>query len=380
MFFRDVIGQNRLKQQLIRQTEDNRISHAQLFLGGDDTGAVALALAYARYIHCKDKSKDDACGACPSCVKYDKFVHPDIHFFFPSAPNDEHKDKQKVSSKLFTDRWRSLLLSNPYFTYYQWLQNLGVENKQAIINASDCNDIIRHLGMKSYESPYKIIFVYMVEKLYYSAAPKLLKVLEEPPPNTVFLMVSENKDRVLNTILSRTQLIKLPVPDEAAVLQALTDRYHIEEKRAKQIAFISGGSITEALRLSQHDEEQLADFKSFREWMRHCYKNDAAQILRWVEASSKGGREKQKSFLLYGLKIFRMSLLRNYKLQEMIRLEGEEDTFIQGFSPFVNHKNTIQIVEAFDEAIMHLERNANPRILFADLSFHLVRQMQVNAG
>ncbi len=363
---------------MIRQTEENRISHAQLFLGNDDTGAVALALAYARYIHCKDKGKDDACGVCTSCVKYDKLIHPDIHFFFPSAPNDEHK--KEVSSKLFTDRWRDLLLSNPYFTYYQWLQKLGVENKQAIINASDCNDIIWHLGMKSYESPYKIIFVYMVEKLYYSAAPKLLKVLEEPPANTVFLMVSENKDRVLNTILSRTQLIKLPFPDEAAVLKALTGRYQIEEKRARHIAFLSGGSITEALRLSQQDEEQLADFESFREWMRHCYMNDAAHILRWVEAASKGGREKQKSFLLYGLKIFRMALLYNYKLRELIRLEGEEDKFIQGFSPFVNHKNTIQIVEAFDEAIMHLERNANPRILFTDLSFQLVRQLRVNAG
>ncbi len=378
MFFRDVIGQHRLKQQLIRQAADNRISHAQLFLGGDDTGAVALALAYARYIHCKDRGKDDACGVCPSCVKYDKLAHPDIHFFFPSAPNDEHK--KEISSKLFTDRWRDLLLNNPYFTYYQWLQKLGVENKQAIINANDCNDIIRHLGMKSYESPHKIIFLYMVEKLYHSAAPKLLKVLEEPPPNTVFLVISENKDRVLNTILSRTQIVKLPVPDEAEVLQALIEHYHIEEKRAKQIAFLSGGSITEALRLSQQDEEQLADFESFREWMRHCYKNDAAHIIRWVEAASKGGREKQKSFLLYGLKIFRMALLHNYKLQELVRLEGEENTFIQGFSPFINHKNTIQIVEAFDEAIMHLERNANPRILFTDLSFHLVRQMRVKAG
>ncbi len=378
MFFREVIGQHRIKQQLIRQTEEKRISHAQLFLGSDDTGALALALAFARYIHCKDRGQDDACGTCPSCLKHDKLIHPDTHFFFPSASNDTHKDRDKVSSKLFTDRWRDLLLDTPYFTYYQWLQKLGVENKQAIINATDCNDIIRHLGMKSYESPYKIIVMYMVEKIYHSAAPKLLKVLEEPPPNTVFLMVSENKDRVLNTILSRTQVVKLFVPDEAAVLQALTDRYQIENKRAKQIAFLTGGSITEALQLTKHDEEQLADFESFREWMRHCYKNDAAHIIRWVETVAKGGREKQKSFLLYGLKIFRMALLHNYKLQEMVRLEGEESKFIHRFSPFLNHKNTIQVVEAFDKAIMHLERNANARILFTDLSFQLVRQLQVN--
>ncbi len=234
--------------------------------------------------------------------------------------------------------------------------------------------------MKSYESPYKIIFIYMAEKIYPLAAPKLLKVLEEPPANTVFLMVSENKDRVLNTILSRTQIVKLPVPDEAAVLQALIDQYQIEEKRARHIAFLSGGSITEALRLSQQDEEQLADFESFREWMRHCYKNDVAHIIRWVESATRGGREKQKSFLLYGLKIFRMALLHNYKLRDLVRLEGEEDRFINDFSPFVNHNNAIQIVEAFNEAITHLERNANARILFTDLSFRLVRQLRVNAS
>ena len=378
MLFKNVIGQRRIIQQLIKHVHENRISHAQLFLGADDTGAVALAMAYARYIHCKNKGPEDACGTCTSCVKYDKLGHPDIHFFFPSAPNDVHK--KDVSSKLFTDRWRSMLLENPYFTYYQWLQKLGVENKQAIINASDCNDIIKQLGMKSYESQYKIIFVYMIEKLFHSAAPKLLKVMEEPPPNTLFLMISENKDRVLNTILSRTQMVKLPAPDESEVLHALTDRHGLEEKRAKQIAFLSGGSIIEALRLSNQDETQLADFESFREWMRHCFKNDVATILRWVEVAAKGGREKQKSFLLYGLKIFRMCLLNNYRLDHLVRLEGDEQAFIKGLSPFVNHKNTIQLAEAFQEAIMHLERNANPRILFTDLSFQLVRQLQVRVG
>ncbi len=378
MFFRDVIGQESIIKRLIRQVSDNRISHAQLFLGSPDTGSVTLALAYARYIHCTDKQQDDACGKCLSCIKHDKLGHPDIHFFFPSAPNDEHK--KDVSSKLFTDKWRSLIGNTSYFTYYQWLQKLGVENKQAIINAEDCNDIIKKLGMKSFESTYKIIFVYMIEKLFHSAAPKLLKVLEEPPLNTVFLMVSENRERILNTILSRSQIIKLPAPQENEVLQALTTTFGVEESKAKQIAFLSGGSITEALRLSQQDEEQLADFDSFREWMRHCYRNDVTSIIRWVEITSKGGREKQKSFLLYGLKIFRMCMLKNYKLAGLVRLEGEEDTFLKGFAPFVNHKNTIQIVEAFDKAIMHLERNANPRILFTDLSFQLVRLLYGKKG
>ncbi len=375
MKFKDVIGHDSLKKQLIENVRQQRIGHAQLFLGADDTGALALALAFARYIQCRDRGQEDACGKCPACIKLDKLAHPDLHFFFPSAPNHEHK--KDVSSKLFTNLWRELLLESPYFTWFQWLKKLGVENKQAIINAEDCNDIIRALGMKSYESPYRIIVIYMVEKLYYAAAPKILKVLEEPPQNTLFLMVSENKDRILNTILSRTQIVKVPLPQEQDVLKALTDKFGVDQKRARQIAFLTGGSITEALRLCHQDEEQMADFDSFREWMRYCYTNDVAQILKWVEKTVQSGREKQKSFFQYGLKIFRMCVLHHYDAGHLIRLDGEEQSFIIKFAPYVNHRNTLQIVEAFNLAIVHLERNANPKILFTDLSFQLHKLMQI---
>ncbi len=377
MLFKDVIGQNRMKQLLIRNVGQRRIGHAQLFLGNEDTGALPLAIAFARFIQCRNRGTDDACGQCTSCIKFDKLAHPDLHFFFPSAPNQEHK--KDVSSKLFMHNWRELLLENPYFTYARWLQKLGIENKQAIINAEDCNDIIRALGMKSYESPYRVVVIYMPEKLYHAAAPKLLKVLEEPPENTLFLMVSENKERILNTILSRTQIQKLSLPDEDDVYHALTERYGTEPARAKQIAFLSGGRVSEALMLSQHDEEQLADFVSFREWMRYCYQNDVSKILKWVEQVMRDGREKQKSFFQYGLKIFRLCLLQNYQLAQLIRLEGEEQEFIQRFSKVVNHRNTLQIVEAFNEAILHLERNANPRILFTDLSLQMHKMMQAGS-
>ncbi len=377
MMFKDVIGHDNLKNRLTENVRQRRIGHAQLFLGADDTGALPLALAFARYIQCRDRGPEDACGKCPTCIKFDKLAHPDLHFFFPSAPNQEHK--KDVSSKLFTNLWRELLLESPYFTWFQWLKKLGVENKQAIINAEDCNDIIRTLGMKSYESPYRIVVIYMVEKLYHAAAPKILKVLEEPPENTLFLMVSENKDRILNTILSRAQIVKLPLPEEQKVAEALTDRFGVEPKKASQIAFLTGGRLTEALRLCHQDEEQLADFESFREWMRCCYANDVAHILKWVEKISQAGREKQKSFFQYGLKIFRMCVLYNYDAGHLIRLDGEEKTFLEKFSPFVNHRNTLQIVDAFNQAIYHLERNANPKILFTDLSFQLNKLMHVRA-
>lgn len=373
MQFRDVIGHDHIKGQLTANVRAGRISHAQLFLGPDDSGTLAIALAYARFILCHDRGEDDACGKCPSCLKFSKLAHPDLHFFFPSSPNQEHK--KDVSSKLFLPRWREILLETPYFTYRQWLEHLGIENKQAIINAEDCNDIIRTLGLKAYEGKYKIIFMYMTEKLYYAAAPKLLKVLEEPPANTLFLMVAENKDLVLNTILSRTQILKVPRPSEDEVSQALQEMTGTEPVRAKQIAFLADGSVSEALRLVKHGGEVMADFDSFREWMRYCYKKDTSRIIKWAEGASRRGREKQKSFFQYGLKIFRLCLLHNYDAGSLIRLEGEEKDFISKFAPFINHHNAIQIVTAFNTAITHLERNANPKILFTDLSFQLVRLM-----
>ncbi len=377
MFFRDVIGHKKVKKRLIQQVEQKRIGHAQLFLGSNDTGSLALALAFSRYVHCLDRGSEDACGLCPSCIKYNKLVHPDLHFFFPTAPNKTHK--KDVSSKLFLPQWREQVLDSPYFIYFQWLSNLNIENKQAIINAEDCNDIIRTLGVKGYESTYRVILIYMMEKLFHSAAPKLLKVLEEPPENTLFLMVSENKDRILNTILSRSQVLRLPLPREDEVAEALRHRYGMEEKISQHLAFLTGGSLSETLRISQQEEVRMADFESFRTWMRYCYSGDVSKILKWVEETSQGGREKQKSFFEYGLKIFRMCLLHNYGAGELIRLQGEELDFIRKFSPYINHNNALPITEAFNQAILHLERNANAKILFSDLSLKLHGLMMAKA-
>ncbi|MDR4988294.1 MAG: DNA polymerase III subunit delta [Bacteroidales bacterium] len=377
MMFRDVIGHDQLKKQLIANVKNNRISHAQLFLGHQGSGTLPVALAYARYIQCKNRGADDACGTCPSCLKINKYEHPDLHFIFPTAPNKDTKDKEKVSSKMFLAQWRRQLMDSPYFNYLDWLGSLGIENKQAIINAEDCNDIIRTLGLKSYESPFKIVIIYMIDKLYYSAAPKLLKIVEEPPDNTLFLMISDNKDRIINTILSRTQILKFPLPDEELVKDALVEKYGLDATQAGQIAFLSDGVITDALKMAAHDGAHLADFDSFREWMRFCYTNDTGKILKWVEKTSQAGRERQKSFLQYGLKTFRLCLLNNYAAGRLIRIKGEEGDFLARFSPFINPVNASSVVDAFETAILHLERNANPRILFADLSFGLHRLMHM---
>ncbi len=374
MLFRDIIGHQAIKKQLIANINNKRISHTQLFLGPEGSGQLPLALAAARYMQCRQRQPEDACGTCPSCLKMQKLEHPDLHFFFPVAANQEHK--KDVSSKLFYPHWRDILIHTPYFSYLQWLEKTGIENKQAIINAEDCNDIIRKLGLKTFDSPYKIVIIYMIEKLYHAAAPKLLKILEEPPENTLFMLIAENKEKILHTILSRAQIMKVPALHEEELEAALTDKHGLAEKDAKHIAMLASGSYTEALSLIHNLHEPSFDFEQLRNWMRLCFKNDVQNILIWVDTFSKSGREKQKSFLQYGIKMLRLCMMQNYKVESLIRLGGEEQQFIKGLAPYVNHKNILQVFEAFSQALFHIERNANPRVLFADLSFILVRQLR----
>ena len=374
MFFRDIVGQETLIRQLTANVNANRISHAQLFWGPEGSGHVPLALALSTYIHCQNRGENDACGDCPSCRKMKKLEHPDLHFFFPVSTNQEHK-KDPVSS-LFYPQWRSLLSESPYFTYNEWLGAIGIENKQAIINADDCNEIIRTLGLKSFESPFKIVVIYMLEKLYHAAAPKLLKVLEEPPDNTVFLMISENKEMVLNTILSRTQMVKVPRPDDQSIVQMLVDRYQAENESAHHMANLAAGNICDALKLVNTDADPFEHFEQFRSWMRLCFKKDTHNLLIWVEATSRLGRERLKSFLAYGLRVIRLCMVRNYGVADLITWQQEEKKFIDGLSPFVHPMNTLSLVSILDQAIYHVERHANPKILLADVSFQVAKLLK----
>ncbi len=377
MFFKDVVGHEALKKQLIVNVSKNRISHAQLFLGPEGSGKLALALAYARYIHCRNRGPEDACGSCPSCIKFNKLEHPDLHFYFPTANlknmGSDDSGEKKPRSKLFYAQWREILLGSPYFHYADWLDKLGVQNQQTIIYSEDCNDIIKDLGLKAFESPYKIVIIWMIEKLQHQAAPKLLKTLEEPPEGTVFLLISESKDDILKTILSRAQLVKVPLIADEDMEQHLVKNFDRPLAQARQIAFLAGGNFAEALRIMGSNNEPQEDFGIFREWMRLCFQKKVKELLAWVDKFSRTGRERQKAMLQYGLTIFRQCLLQNYHAGQALRLEGAQREFIEKFSPFVNHANALEIIEAFNQAIYHVERNANPKILFTDLSFNLAR-------
>jgi DNA polymerase-3 subunit delta' len=374
MLFKNIIGQEQVKKRLIRSVKENRVSHAQLFLGPEGCGKLALAVAYAQYICCEDKKEDDSCGVCKSCVKFEKIAHPDMHFLYPFSATKDH-----TISSSYLPEWRSVLLENKcYVSLTDWYKAIGMELKQGFINANDCNEVIKTLSLKSYESEYKIMVIWMIEKLFHAAAPKLLKILEEPPDKTLFLLVCENSEQVISTILSRAQIIKMPKISDKDIAHALIEKQNVTPKRANEIVRMVEGNYKEALTLAS-DSSVDEGYSQLRDWMRLCYKGTVTGIIDWVDKFSRAGREKHKSFLQNAIHFFRESMLIGMDKTELIRSEGEELEFATKFSPFINSNNIIQIIKEFNEAIFHIERNANPKILFLDLSLKMTDLIKIKA-
>ncbi len=375
MYFKDIAGQEELKKKLIANITSNRVSHAQLFVGPAGSGKMAMAIAYARYLACAQPNPDDACGTCPSCVKYNKLSHPDLTFFYP-IPSKRVGEKTYIS-KDFTTQWRKFMEESlPYPSLNRWYQHVEIENKQGIINAEDCNEIIRVLGYKSYESEYKVIIMWMIDRLYHSAAPKLLKILEEPPQKTLFLLISENQELILPTILSRSQMIKFPRLKDGDIVRGLTEKYNCDEAKAQEIAFLAHGNFREAIHMMESDETYESNTVLLREWLRACYTFDFKGIMTHVDLLAKLGREKQKAFLGQALEIFRQCTLLNYRAESLVRAHPQALDFIQKFSKVLIPQTAMLMGEEFTSAIYHIERNANPKILFTDLSLKSYRIMK----
>lgn len=370
MLFSDIIGQQQVKQQLLRTAIQGRISHAQLFLGESGYGVLALALAYAQYINCKSRTPEDACGTCPSCIKYKKIAHPDLHFIFPVASTKEYTGS--VTSKTFISEWRSLLQSNLYFDLADWYNQINIENKQGIINAEDCNEILRILNYKSYESEYKVMIIWMVERLFHAAAPKLLKILEEPPEKTLFILIGENQDALLSTILSRTQILRIPRIENESLLGYLVNECGCEEGRARQFVLNSEGNLIKASRLISEDESRDYNFQQFKNWMRMCYAKNLVDVSSWVSEIATIGRERQKAFLIFALNLVRNCFIKAYMPNQINKLEPAEIDFINKFSPFIHHQNINQLVEELQSAMYYIERNANAKMVFLDASLRVI--------
>ncbi len=380
MLFRDIIGQDIIKNRLIDSVKKSRISHAQLFLGPDGSGKLALAITYAQYINCENKKDDDSCGVCNSCNKYNKLLNPDLHLFFPNATTKNIT--KNPNSQLFLKEFRELLIEkNYYISLGDWYEKLGNENKQGYINKDDCNEMVKILSLKSFESEYKIIIIWMVEKIYPTAAPKILKILEEPPEKTLFLLISEDHENIISTIKSRAQLIKIPKLGNKEIEKALIDKKNCEPEEARKIATLSDGNYIEALQLLDNKDEDDYYFKKFQQWMRLCYKINITELNKFIDEIASIGRERQKQFFTYSLKIIRESLNYNFKNNYLLKFDSEVLIFVKNFSTQINEANIYEIVEEFNKALYHIERNANPKILFMDLSFtfNKLLKLKVNA-
>jgi len=390
MQFSSIIAQQPVKQQLAEMVQSNRLPHAMLFLSKEGSGALQLAIAFAQYVVCekvrgqisgsgpslfgdesitsgeKRENDKDSCGQCSGCKKTNQLVHPDIHFSYPVVT--KKPGTPPISTDYITE-WREFITNYPYGNVYDWLQFIGAENKQGNITANECNDIIKKLSLKSFESPYKILILWMPEYLE-KEGNKLLKMIEEPPPNTLIILVAENESLILSTIASRCQLVRIPALEAKDIEQALIDRNSTEALKAKQVATTSDGNYREALQQLQHADE---DWQSLlRDWLNAILKTGPTAQTKWVEEIGRLGREKQKQFLLYF----------NHLLEESIRyrVTGSQIDSTDNFASRINKVADISqqqaIVEELDKAVYYIERNANAKMLFHALTiklYHIIK-------
>ncbi|MGJ1206526.1 DNA polymerase III subunit [Sphingobacterium lactis] len=371
MQFKNIVGHEALKQQLLSTVQENRVSHAQLFLGPEGSGNLALAHAYAQYINCEHKLPDDSCGNCPSCLKYEKIIHPDLHFSFPFFA----KGSGETASTYMED-WRKAFLDNPYMSLNYWRNQLDAENKQANINIAEAHDIIKKLSLKAFEAEYKVLIMWLPEYLD-TQGNALLKLIEEPPAKTLFLLVPENQDKILNTIISRTQLVKVNKLSHDELTQYLINVKQVDVNRANEIAFIADGNMQSAL--EQLQEESNTNFDLLIRWLRCIVTDSGLNIIQMCdEEFSKLGRENQKLFLIYAINILRQIVLLNQGLDQLVFLKDAELEFVQKFSEITTLDKLQVAIEQLEKTHYSVERNANPKILFLDLSLQLVLLFKYN--
>jgi DNA polymerase III subunit delta' len=371
VLFSEVVGQEEIKIKLISSVKAGRIPHTQLFFGPDGSGTLPLTLAYAQYISCIDRGENDSCGKCSSCQKYNKLVHPDLHFAFP-VNTSEKISKDPVSDDYISE-WRTFVLQNPYFDANLWYNFIGILNKQGLINRNESELIIRKLSLKSFESDYKILIIWLAEKMNSTSANMLLKLIEEPPEKTLFLLVCEDPGLLLDTITSRTQKIKLSQVSEDSIKTALASRYDLKEDELQKIVRLANGSYSHALELINISADDEFNLIKFSEIMRFSYGRKYLEINDWVDEMADLGREKLKNFFEYALRMIRENFMMNLKNPDLVYLSKREAEFSQKFHPFVNGSNVIGISNELNKASNDIERNASPKIVLFDMSLRLIK-------
>ena len=377
MLFSDILGQEHIKSHLTKSVDEGRIAHAQLFVGPEGSGTLPMALTYAQYLLCGNVRGENL-GGNESCnLKFNNFSHPDLHFAFPVTTS--HKVKSKPVSNFYLEEWRQLLEQQPYGNLFDWYNLLGVDNKQGQIGVDEAHEIVKSLSLKSYEGGYKVMIIWMAEKMNTACANKLLKLIEEPPEKTVFILITEDEEQLINTIKSRCQVLHFPLLPEETIASGLVKNFHIEKSVASKIAHQSNGNYNKACDLIYQDSEDIQFEKWFVVWIRSAFKakgNKSAihDLISWSEEIAKTGRETQKKFLRFCLNYFRQALLLNYKANELVYLEPKSENFkLEKFAPFVHDNNILEISKEIQDAVYHIERNGNSKIILTDLSIKLTR-------
>jgi DNA polymerase-3 subunit delta' len=377
MLFKEIIGQEDVKKRLLTLVQQDRTPHALMLYGPSGSGKLALGVALAQYLACGDRQSGDSCGKCPSCMKFSKLVHPDFHMVVPVLKTS--KVTKDPVSDLFMEDWREAFLDNPYLTENQWYEAVGAENKQGAINKEESLQIVKKLGFKPYESAYRMLVIWLPEKMNQSAANKLLKFIEEPPEKTLILMVSESTDKILPTILSRTQLMHVPPLSAYAIREGLEQMDIQDPGLIEDAVSKANGNYNTALQALKADETDLFNFEKFTGLMRLCYARNIIEINDWVDQVAGIGRERQKMLLDYSLRLLRENFMLHMESSELNYMSQQENAFSQKFSPFIHADNINALVDSFSLAGNHIEGNGNPRIILMDLSISVIKLLMQKA-
>ncbi|MEE9438395.1 MAG: hypothetical protein V3V14_05300 [Saprospiraceae bacterium] len=372
MFFKDISGKIVEKNYLRSNIIEGRMAHAQIFLGRKGSGQLSLALAYASFLLCTDRTETESCGVCSACIKSHKYIHPDIHFAYPVVKKDG-KDRKETTSNDFLKQWRSAISDNPYMDMTTWLTKLHVENGQANINVKECVDIVKKLSLKTFESEYKILILWMPEYLR-NEGNRLLKLIEEPPGNSIIILVAENQEEILNTILSRTQLLKVPPFTDEEVAQYLQSNFRLDQASTSSISGLAAGNMDAAINLANQENNNFA--ASLFKWLRIAYKMEPVELGKWVGEIAGWGRENQKHFLEYGLHYFREYLFQMLTGQVSKRLNEEELATAKKMASLLDISKTENLISVLNDCIALVSRNANSKILFMTESLKIGRIMR----
>ncbi|WP_417443345.1 ATP-binding protein [Joostella sp.] len=376
MLFSEVLGQAHIKKHLTYSADNSRIPHAQLFVGPEGSGVLPAAIAYAQYVLCGNTDSENTTGNASCNLKFNNLTHPDLHFAFPVATTDKVK-KNPVSNHFLTE-WRTFVKEQPYGNLFDWYQILEIENKQGLIGVDEAQDIVKSLSLKAYEGGYKVMIIWMADKMNTAAANKLLKLIEEPPSKTFFILIAEDEEQIIQTIRSRCQILHFPPLAENVITEALQAK-GLDANAALKIAHQANGNYNKAIDLVNRDSEDLVFEKWFVSWVRAAFKargNKAVihDLLSWSEEVAKTGRETQKKFLLFCIDVFRQAMLVNYQAGELAFMDFSVEGFkLEKFAPFVHGNNILEITEELEDAIYHIERNGNSKIILTDVSIKLTR-------